>query len=107
MSKAAIAVWNLSGADRRLAARSRKHDNFSVDPTTGVGGLAGGGDDGSNPGRKMLGRAQLGLEALRDRGGRKAQHISIALVLSDNPGRLQSVNEVVSDLARKTQLSRD
>jgi hypothetical protein len=102
MSKAAVTVWNLGRAYWRFARRSREYNNLSIDPTAGIGGFTGGGDDGANPGREMLGRSELGLEALRDGGCGEAEHIPIAFVLSDDPGPVQGVKEMVSNLARET-----
>src|SRR5882757_4458742 len=51
----------------------------------------------------MLGSRQLSLETLHDRCSRESEHISIALVLPDDAGSLQRVDQVISHLARQTQ----
>ena len=107
MGIAAVTLGNLGSSHRRFAARGREGDDFPVNPAACVGGFSGRGDNRSHPSSKMLRGGQLPAKAFGYGDRRQAEHVLIAVVLSDDPGPVHGVNEVVGYLARETQSVHD
>src|SRR4051812_47566525 len=107
MGVATVALWNLSGTDRRRTRGGSQRDNLAVHPPSGVCGFARRGHDGPNPWGQMFRRRQLAAKTFSNGRRRETENVSIVFVLPDDPSGLQSVDQMIGDLTGKPKSLKD